>query len=669
MNHADLATIHVRALYCFLILFAGICCSYTLKGQEIPGNFRYKLPHQIPDTAVLHPLFHKARGLKKNNLDSAIMLYRYLIAQCRSSGYYRGEMNALYEAVDYYNARGMYDSSLAFCLEALALRDKVPEDHNIYILLLNAATIPYFYTGKYDTAIAYSYKALEEMKKYPQPYHVQVMVYNTIGAMWLRMEDASKAFQYLKQGEALAIKHADVSGLTHVRSNIGAAFILIKQYDTARIYLEQTAAMEELLNSQPTARQNLGAIYLQEDQPEKAISHFRKALQYGKENKDYFVTFTAYMGLGTAYYKLKDYKRAEQILLTAAEMLGSGMIADTKESLYEKLANVYGATGRYQEAYHYQQLSREAFSELFGKEKLQIAGQLEAKYRDREKDRQLMAHELLIAQQENRIKDRNIWIGGTIGITFLLSTLLISFYRANRNRQKIQAEKIRNLEQGQEIGKLKALMDGEEQERSRIAHELHDGIGSQHSAMMLYLHSIQDKYKELGKTEEMQQVIRLLKETADELRGTAHNLMPEFLEQQGLEVAVKTFCERIARSKSLKLDYFTYGDLSRIEKSFALFLYRIIQELVQNIVKHASAERFAVMITLIHEQISITVEDDGSGISGQPSDGMGLMSMKKRIEELKGEMIIETGQGTGTSISVTFAKAKLSDTDYGAASH
>ncbi len=667
MNLIYPATIHIKVLCCFLVLSAGMCFAYTVKGQEIPGDFRYKLPQQIPDTAVLHPLFYKARKLKKNNLDSAITLYRYLIAQCRSSGYYRGEMNALYEAVDYYNARGMYDSSLAFCLEALALRDKVPEDHNVYVLLLNAVTIPYFYTGKYDTAIAYSYKALEEMKKYPQPYYVQVMVYNTVGAMWLRMDEASRAMQYLKRGEALAIKHADVTGLNHIRSNIGAAFVMKKQYDTARVYLEQVAVMEKLLhtNAQPTAHQNLGAIYLHEGRPEKAIPHFRKTLQYGKENKDYFVTFTAYMGLGTAYFELEDYKRAEEILLIAAEMLDSGMIADTKEALYEKLANVYGATGRYREAYRYQKLSREAFSELFGKEKLQIAGQLEAKYRDREKDRQLMAHKLLISQQENRIKDRNIWIGGTIGTTMILCTLLISLYRSTVHKQKIYTEKTRNMEQRQEIEKLKALMEGEERERSRIAHELHDGIGSQHSAMMLYLHSIQDKYKELGRTEEMQQVVRLLKETADELRGTAHNLMPELLQQQGLEIAVKTFCERISKSRALKLDFFSYGDMNRLEKSFALVLYRIVQELVQNVVKHAFATQLTVMLTLIDEQISITVEDDGAGIQAPPSDGMGLISMKQRIQDLGGDMIIESGSAGGTCISIIFAHAKLLNQDYG----
>ncbi len=665
MNHAVPAAVRVKILCYLLILFAGICCSYTLKGQEIPGDFRYKLPQQIPDTAVLFPLFHKANKLRKENPDSAMVLYRDLVLQCRNAGYHRGEMHALYNAVDYYNTRAMYDSSLAYCLEALALRDKVPEDPDIYVLFLNAVTIPYFYTGKYDTAIAYSYKALDEMKKYPQPYHVQVMVYNTVGAMWLRMDDAPKALQYLKQGEALAIKHADVAGLTNVRSNIGAAFVAMQQLDTAVVYLEQVAVMEKMLNSQPTAHQNLGAIYLEKNQPEKAIPYFRQTLQYGKKNKEYFVTFTAYMGLGSAYYKLKDYTQAEKMLLTAAEMLDSGKIGDTKEALYRNLAGVYGATGQYEKAYHYQKLNGEAFSELFGKEKFRIAGQLEARYRDREKDRQLMEHKLLIAQQENRIKDRNIWIGGTIATTMLLGTLLISLYRTNVHKQKVHTEKIRNLEQGREIEKLKALMEGEEKERSRIAHELHDGIGSQHSAMMLYLHSIQDKYKELGKTEEMQQVIRLLKETADELRGTAHNLMPELLQQQGLEIAVKIFCERISKSKSLKLDFFSYGDTSRLEPSFALVLYRIVQELVQNVVKHASATQLTVMLTLIHEQISITVEDDGTGIQHAPSAGVGLVSMKRRVQELGGEMIIETGAAAGTCISVVFAKVKMINQDYG----
>src|SRR5690606_5600405 len=156
-----------------------------------------------------------------------------------------------------------------------------------------------------------------------------------------------------------------------------------------------------------------------------------------------------------------------------------------------------------------------------------------------------------------------------------------------------------------------------------------------------------------------QQVIKLLKETADELRTTAHNLMPELLEQQGLEIAARTYCERISRTKSLRLDFFSYGALDRLDQSFALVIYRAIQELVHNAVKHAAPKRLTVMMTLINDSFSLTIEDDGLGIQAKESDGMGLLSMKSRIQQLGGEMLIETGLNSGTSISISFSQVNL----------
>lgn len=664
MNRGYVSTCRMDTIPVFilrLIIFTlGILIPKNILGQPHFDNLDNHVV-SIPDSNVLIQLHERARQIKRQKPDSSFKLFQRIISETEKSGFLHLHMYALYNLAEFYNELGKYDKSLETYKRALSFHPKVKK-HEIYVLLLNGITIPYFYTGRYDMAIAYSYKALQEMKMHPQKSEVQVMVYNTLGAMWLRMDEPEKALHYFKQGEAVAIKHGDMSGLSHLRSNIGGVFFLLKQYDTAAVYLEQAIQMEETfqIDGPPSSHQNLGYIYIFKNQPEKSIPLFEKALKYGKKTNNYFAVYNAHFGLGSAYYELKDYRAAEQMLTIAEQMLDTGQVNDTKESLYKKLAQVYEATGRYQKAYHYQQLHAASVLELFGKEKARVAEQSEAKYRDSEKDRQIIAHQLLIASQRNRLKDRNILIGAAIATTILLSMLLISLYRAHRHRHKMHAEKIRNMEQEQEIGKLKALMDGEERERSRIAHELHDGIGSQHSAMMLYLHSIQDRYRELGKTEEMQQVVRLLKETADELRATAHNLMPELLQQQGLRDAVKTFCERMSKSKSLELEFFAYGDLDRLEKSFSLILYRMVQELVQNVVKHASATRLVVMITLIDRQTTITVEDNGTGMMNLASDGMGLLSMKTRVRQLGGEMITESDEISGTTISIIFNNVELS---------
>jgi len=659
----DRTILFSRGLYLALGLLLHIAGTSVLRGQEI-GGLRYRIP--VPgDTTHIVRLFAQAEAMRKINPDSAKVIYGNILEESRKARYYRGIMLSLYDIGSINNDEGNYEQALKGNREALVLSELLG-DHETKVMLLVTTTIPYFFMGHYDTAILYSYKAMDEIGKHKVPGRIQAMVYNTTGSMWLRMKEPRKGLRYLEAAEQIAVRHNDIFGLINIRSNIGAAYFELESWDTARMYLEQVVATEKQVraNAAAIASINLGAICLKKDQPLEASFYFRQGLQYATIQKDYQSILSARHGLGNAYYKMKEYRKAEDTLLSVLRDYEQAKARDKIENVYNTLAAICGETGRYREAYRYQKLYEQTFQELFEKEKISIAGQLEAKYLSSEKDRALTENKLLIIQQENRIKDRNIWIGSAGGSILLLSILLVSLSQRNRHRQRIQAEKINNLQQGQEIERLKAIMEGEEKERSRIAHELHDGIGSQHSAMMLYLHALQNKYRGIGMTEELQQVIRLLKETADDLRDTAHNLMPESLQQQGLEQAVKTFCGRISKTRALTLDFFAYGDLGRLEQSFALALYRMIQELVQNVVKHASATRLTVMLTLIHDKVSITVEDNGVGIAGTASGGMGLSGLKRRVQELDGELIIETGHESGTTVSITFPHVKLFDQNY-----
>ena len=238
---------------------------------------------------------------------------------------------------------------------------------------------------------------------------------------------------------------------------------------------------------------------------------------------------------------------------------------------------------------------------------------------------------------------------------------MISLYRIYRNRQRLQTEQLRSWQQEQEIGQLKAIMKGEEQERTRIARELHDGIGGMLVSASLPLGAVREEHPETTHIRKLDDLRTILSDIASEVRKTAHNLMPDVLIRHSLEDALGIFCDNIAAGGQLEIDLQFQGNISGLDKSVELILYRITQELLQNVVKHAKASYAAVLIRQDGDKLSITVEDNGIGVDPEHvHEGIGLQNLKYRIQALQGEISIMSAPGRNTTVYIEFDHQRLS---------
>jgi len=152
----------------------------------------------------------------------------------------------------------------------------------------------------------------------------------------------------------------------------------------------------------------------------------------------------------------------------------------------------------------------------------------------------------------------------------------------------------------------------------------------------------------------------LLSETAIEVRKVSHNLMPTILAKYGLEETLEIYCENISSASALEIDLQFHGNLMQIGKHTELILYRIIQELIQNIIKHAKATDAAIQIRAHDDKISIIVEDNGPGFDlNEDSDGLGLQNLRFRVQALRGEIFINSAKEAGTTVCINFDLEKL----------
>nr|WP_255723142.1 ATP-binding protein [Flavihumibacter fluminis] len=206
-------------------------------------------------------------------------------------------------------------------------------------------------------------------------------------------------------------------------------------------------------------------------------------------------------------------------------------------------------------------------------------------------------------------------------------------------------------------------MQGEEKERTRVAKDLHDGVAGMLAASKMHFNSIGTQYAELVQLSAFKQGLNLLDEAATEVRKTSHNLMPEILLQYGLDQAIRRYCSNINNSRAISIIYDSWGEINRYNDSFELSVYRIVQELLNNIVKHSKATQALVQVSQQNEVLSITIEDNGVGMQeNKEMDGTGLQSLASRAKAMNGKIELESRPGHGVCAYLEFDISEMEKT-------
>jgi len=201
------------------------------------------------------------------------------------------------------------------------------------------------------------------------------------------------------------------------------------------------------------------------------------------------------------------------------------------------------------------------------------------------------------------------------------------------------------------------LLKGQEEERSRMARDLHDGLGGMLSGVKLSLGAMKGNIilsEENGNL--FSRVLDQLDHSINEMRRVAHNMMPEALVKLGLQQAIQDYCDGLAESITTKFKVQIHGLEKRMEESTEIVIYRIVQELLNNIVKHANATEVLVQLMRHDANLTITIEDNGNGfdVGSSENKGSGLGNVRSRVDYLKGQMDIQSHPGKGTSIHIDF---------------
>lgn len=491
---------------------------------------------------------------------------------------------------------------------------------------------------------------------------------------------------FLRHAIPLAAKGGDSLRVAEGYANIALPFMNYEQYDKAIEYLKRSLIIFERL-APDDLRQvdyytHLAKIYLLKNNSKSARQQLDKASSLLLKNPESFYAPNFHMVEGMYYIKNKLWKEAEstvnkglviaktfnnrddiRLLLyqkarlydfqndwnaskkILLKLYNEGYVeiqVDLKQ-LYGDLARLESHLGNYQSAYKWMVKQEKVSEEIYTQQTKRQIAELETKYNYAQKEKELLV------SKEKAHRQQTILGIFTLGMTFLLVLGMVMY----RNRKLNTTQHIQALKQQQQIELGQALLEGEERERSRIARDLHDGLGGMLAGIRLNLSQLIDKKDTIGK-EELIQTVSRLGHSVDELRRIARNMMPESLVRSGLQVALKDLCEELTMS-SLKITFNAFDMQEDFSPQVQLIIYRIVQELLYNVVKHAEASRVIVQCSQAESMFFITLEDNGKGFSDgfSSGDGRGLKNVRDRIDFLDGDINIEsTSEGTVINIEV-----------------
>ena len=534
--------------------------------------------------------------------------------------------------------------------------------------LFNMGNVQYW-KGQYDSCIHFYLRAADifedpRLLKDKNVTEKQVDrrksdLYSNLSSTFNTLKNLRKADEYIDKAIAIAKKYDSPAAADALAYYMQQKADNYKENGNVEKALEIRLAflpqMEKRANPNgtlQTAYQNISQEYFDLKKIDSSLLYAGKSLQVATTLRNAAGVANANWQLGRIAMLQKNYAQADKYLETAKAYYEKSEDPAEQSNYYDVMRQLSFEQGRFKDAYLYFNKYNTAKDSLLNSKRAKDFEELEARYQSDKKEAQLQLRKAELKQRNNLV----YFLGGAVA---LLCVVLFLSFRNYAQKQKLQQQRISELETEKQLAATESVLKGEEQERTRLAKDLHDGLGGMLSGIKFSLNNMKGN---LVMTPENAQAFErsmdMLDSSIKEMRRVAHNMMPEALVKFGLDTALKDFCNDINQSGALKISYQSIGiENTQLEQTASITVYRIVQELINNTIKHAGAQTAIVQVSKRENQLSVTVEDDGKGFDAvhlQQAKGLGWTNIKSRVEFLKGILDVQSDPGKGTSVHIEF---------------
>lgn len=646
-----------------LALFIG--CN-SLQAQNIPDSLLHKLIRATNDSAKAITLLEIGESIEQTTPEKSMDYYRQALLLGQQIKNNRVILSSYHDiGICYINLNKMDSAVIAFekaIPVARLLKDTVREARIL-------ANIGNAYLHKKDrvTAIEYYIKSVRLWETCGDQNYLS-LVYSNINGLLDEQKEHNRALEFGNKAIALAQKIEDrfseVNGLINLAATYGYLGQNEKQYELLNKALPLAKETKDL-DQAATVYHLMGDYFFKKENFSSALEKYLESYSYIKQMGNKYHLCTICTALAQVYNSLNENGKALQYILLAEKTADEvGTRTDLKE-IYKTRAEIEQQAGNFKLASEYFSKTLIVSDSLFKAETSEKIAEVEAQYQNEKKQQAILQLEKDKQIQTLSIKQKSTLNYFLIGS--LAALMIVSFlgYRNSRHRHQlakqqdqIQQQHIRELEKDKQLVAVDSMLKGQEEERSRLAKDLHDGLGGLLSGVKFSLSNMKDNL--IVTPDNMavfERSLDMIDTSIKELRRVAHNMMPEMLTKFGLDEALKEYCNTVNATKLVTVKYQSHGMETRLEKSIEIIVYRIIQELLNNVLKHAVATEVFVQLIREESRLNVVVEDNGKGFDTslpENNKGAGWANIRSRVEYLKGQLEIHSEQGKGTLVNIEF---------------
>ena len=513
--------------------------------------------------------------------------------------------------------------------------------------------------GSFDSALTYLDSSLSIRENIADSLGIGNTLLNK-GLLFKKIGNRELSENNLKKSLAIFEDKRYQSGIAKSTLALGDLFNISGKHDTAIKYYEESLSYSDNLDFDDlgTVLQNKGISHFKLGELREAEKNYMAALKLFEEAQDTRRIALLYYNYGSFYYEQGHFELAINEYKKSIDFGGSHTDVSTKISLLNYLGKSYMGLGVADSSLKY----------------LAEYAQLKDSLTDAYQDAMDSRYNLALAENEiqkltlekERENQKKLKTYGLIGFSLswlILGLLLMAYYltlqrrRLTDQRFQISQQKIIELMREKELERNYAWISGVEVTRKKIGQELHDSIGSMLSIVKVYFSSLDKKMDGIQKENQKyyEKANHLLDNACEKVRQLSHEMTSAILVKFGLRDQLEALTETLKETGKINVELATHGLKERFETSMEFNIYRIIQELVNNVVKHAKASLLSIQVNRFEEVINIMIEDNGIGFevnNVKEKGGIGITNVLARVHEMEGKLHIDSSIGKGTSVSI-----------------
>ncbi|MFD0749173.1 tetratricopeptide repeat protein [Mucilaginibacter calamicampi] len=557
--------------------------------------------------------------------------------------------DSLYRKADYRQAISVLQNRLS-----IAQKNK---ENIIKIVLYNSLGKAYSQLGESVEALK-NYQLAIKMTEITGDKQRTGKILKNIGALYEEQKNFTQALSYYDKAQDIAIAIKDQALLADCYNNRGVIYEQQLKYDDALAVYKKALAIYQKLNITDRialSLNNIGIVYKFQKKFPQSLDYYNRSLKSSEKLGDRFFVAANLNNMGNVYALMNNYPKAvefnQRALKIAEEIKATNIVVEA----YGSLAEDYAGMGDLKKAYELKNKFIAVKEDYINLERSGQMAEMQTRYETEKKENQIVTLQqqqqissLNIAKQQLLLQKRNYQVFTITGIA--ISLLIFGYLYNNRQRAR------------QQLDKLKAISDTEKQERTRIAKDIHDDMGSGLSKIILMSGMVEDKIKtsEYG-IKEISTIKQISQELVDNMRDLIWVLNPENATLDNLVARIREHCSDYLEGLAVKTELDIQHDVPyvRISQQTQRNIFLTTKEALHNCVKHANCDKITIGLTFKDGMLTVSITDSGKGFEADElkRKGNGLRNMQQRMQSIGGKFMITSGLGQGTTIQTSIQLA------------